>query len=76
MKTVVFVVLMAGLGWVFLMQKRNEQSAATTAANQSIATQSGTPRPVSAHNWMKNSLDATAKAKRQVAQQHKEDGTR
>ena len=76
MKTVVFVVIMAALGWVFLMQKRNEQNAATTAANQPIATQSATPRPVSAHNWMKNSLDTTAKVKRQVAQQRKEDGTR
>ena len=76
MKTVVFVVIMAALGWVFLMQKRNEQSTATTGANQPVTTQSARPRPVSEHNWMKHSLDTAAKVKRQVAQQHKEDGTR
>ena len=76
MKTIVFVVIMAALGWVFLMQKRNEQSAATTAANQPVTTQSATPRPVSEHNWMKHSLDTAAKVKRQVAQQRKEDGSR
>jgi hypothetical protein len=76
MKTVVFVVIMAGLGVLFLMQKRNEHLAATTAANQPVATQSATPRPVSEHNWMKHSLDSAAKVKRQVVQQRKEDGTR
>jgi hypothetical protein len=75
-KTFVFVVIMAGLGVVFLIQKRNEQSAATTAANQPVATQSVSPRPVSEHNWMKHALDTTAKVKRQVAEQRKEDGTR
>ena len=76
MKTVVFVVIMAALGWLFLMQKRTEQSTATTAANQPVTTQSATPRPVSEHNWMKHSLDTAAKVKRQVAQQRKEDGTK
>ena len=76
MKTFVIVVIMAGLGLVFLMQKRNEQNAVTTAASQPVATQSATPRPVSEHNWMKHALDTTAKVKRQVAQQRKEDGTR
>ena len=77
MKTVVFVVIMAGLGVLFLMQKRNERLAATTAAaTQPVATQSATPRPVSEHNWMKHSLDTAAKVKRKVAQQRKEDATR
>ena len=76
MKTFVIVVIMAGLGVVFLIQKRSEQSAATTAANKPVATQSASPRPVSEHNWMKHALDTTAKVKRQVAQQRKEDGTR
>ena len=76
MKTFVIIVIMAGLGVVFLMQKRNEQSAVTTAMNQPAATQSASPRPVSEHNWMKHALDSTAKVKRQVAQQRKEDGTR
>jgi len=76
MKTVVFVVIMAALGWLFLMQKRSEHNAATAAAKQPVTTQSATPRPVSEHNWMKHSLDTTAKVKRQVAEQRKEDGTR
>ena len=76
MKTFVFVVIMAGLGVVFLIQKRNEQSAATTAANQPVATQSVSQHPGSEPNWMKHALDPTAKVKRQVAEQRKEEGTR
>jgi hypothetical protein len=76
MKTALFIVIMAALGWLFLMQKRNERSAAATAANQPVATQNISPRPASEHNWMKQALDTTAKVKRQVAQQRKEDGTR
>ncbi|MFL6519042.1 MAG: hypothetical protein ACJ8NS_02370 [Chthoniobacterales bacterium] len=78
MRKFLVIAVLAGLAWLFVIQKRNQttQPAATAAkpAGQTVAATS--PRPVSEHNWMKRSLDRTNEVKRQVAQQRKEDGTR
>jgi hypothetical protein len=78
MRKFLVIAVLAGLAWLFVVQKRTETSkqAATAAkpAGQTVASVS--PRPVSEHNWMKRSLDRTNEVKRQVAQQRKEDGTR
>jgi hypothetical protein len=74
MRTIVVLVAVAALGWLFLTQKQQEhQHAATTRI---VSKQSVTPRPVSEHNWMKQSLDRTNQVKRQVAEQRKQDGTK
>jgi hypothetical protein len=78
MRKFVVIAVLAGLAWLFIVQKRSETSkaavTATKPAGQTVASVS--PRPVSEHNWMKRSLDRTNEVKRQVAQQRKEDGTR
>ncbi len=77
MRKFLVIAVLAGLAWLFVVQKRNETTkteATTTKAAQTVAATS--PRPVSEHNWMKRSLDRTNEVKRQVAQQRKEDGTR
>jgi hypothetical protein len=65
---------MAGLGCVFVVQKRHEHEAAVTkaAAPQTAAS----PRQVSEHDWAKHALDTTTKVTRQVAQQRKDDAVR
>jgi hypothetical protein len=73
MRTAVVILIMAGLGCVFIVQKRHEHEAAIT---KPAATQSASPRQVSEHNWAKHALDTTTKVTRQVAQQRKEDGVR
>ena len=74
MRSVVIVVVMAGLGLLFLVQKQHEhQKAASTPA---VSAKTASPRPVSEHNWMKRSLDTTRQVTRKVAEQRKEDGTR
>lgn len=75
MRKFLVIAVLAGLAWVFVVQKRNEPQK---AAPQKVTAQTATtasPRPVSEHNWMKRSLDRTNDVKRQVAQQRKEDGT-
>ena len=75
MRTVVVLVAVAVLGWLFLAQKQHEtQTVApkTTAATSKQTT--AAPQPVSEHNWMKRSLDRTNEVKRQVAEQRKQDG--
>ena len=77
MRTVIVLVAVAGLGGLFLAQKQRQHqepviTPATTVSKQTAAT----PRPVSEHNWMKRSLDRTNEVKRQVAEQHKADGTK
>jgi len=80
MRKFLVIAVLAGLAWLFVIQKRNETSkpAATTKkpAEQTVAAAATSPRPVSEHNWMKRSLDRTNEVKRQVAQQRREDGTR
>lgn len=78
MRKFLVIAVLAGLAWLFVIQKRNQTTqppvTATKLAGQTVAATS--PRPVSEHNWMKRSLDRTNEVKRQVAQQRKEDGTR
>jgi hypothetical protein len=75
MRKFLVIALLAGLAWLFLVQKRSEPQK--TASEKAVAQAAATsPRPVSEHNWMKRSLDRTNEVKRQVAQQRKEDGTR
>ena len=78
MRKFLVIAVLAGLAWLFVIQKRNEPPkpavTATKPAGQTVAAAS--PRPVSEHNWMKRSLDRTNEVKRQVALQRKEDGTR
>jgi len=76
MRKFLVIAVLAGLAWLFVVQKRNEpqKTAPERLAAQAAVTTS--PRPVSEHNWMKRSLDRTNEVKRQVAQQRKEDGTR
>ena len=80
MRTVIVLFIVAGLGLVFLTQKRHEQEAQSEkeVQNARVAAQriSPTPRPVSEHNWAKHALDRTKKVTDQVAQTRKEDGTR
>ena len=79
MRTVIVLIIVAGLGWVFLMQKRQEQEAQSgqeTPSAKVTVQQSPSPRPVSEHNWAKHALDRTKKVTDQVAQTRKEDGTR
>jgi len=77
MRTVVVLVVVAGLGWLFLAQKQREpeKPAATPAVTISQQT-AAAPRPVSEHNWMKRSLYRTNEVKRQVAEQRITDGTK
>jgi hypothetical protein len=77
MRKFLVIAVLAGLAWLFVVQKRNEApKPAKTAAAQTSAATAASPRPVSEHNWMKNSLDRANEVKRQVIQQRKEDGTR
>jgi hypothetical protein len=78
MRKFLVIAALAGLAWLFVVQKRNETAKPAVTATKSAGqtTASVSPRPVSEHNWMKRSLDRTNEVKRQVAQQRKEDGTR
>jgi hypothetical protein len=77
MRKFLVIAVLAGLTVLFVSQKRNAPEK-PTPANKTVAKVAGTPtpRPVSEHNWMKQSLDRTNEVKRQVAQQRKADGTR
>jgi hypothetical protein len=75
MRKFLVIAVLAGLAWVFVVQKRSEPAK---TAPEKVTAQAGTtasPRPVSEHNWMKRSLDRANDVKKQVAQQRKEDGT-
>jgi hypothetical protein len=75
MRTVVALVAVAVLGWLFLAQKQHETQKVTTAPTVTAPKQTAAaPQPVSEHNWMKRSLDRTNEVKRQVAEQRKQDG--
>jgi hypothetical protein len=75
MRKFLVIAALAGLAWLFVVQKRSEPQK-TTLAEKPVAQVAAAPRPVSEHNWMKRSLDRTNEVKRQVAQQRKEDGAR
>jgi hypothetical protein len=74
MRKILVIAVLAGLAWLFVVQKRNEPQK--TAPDKTVSQVSASPRPVSEHNWMKRSLDRANEVKRQVVQQRKEDGTR
>jgi threonine/homoserine efflux transporter RhtA len=70
----VVLVVLAVLGWLFLVQKQQDHQRVEVAGK--IPAQAASPRPVSEHNWAKHALDKTNKVTRQVAEQRKADGTR
>ena len=76
MRKFVVISVLAGLCWLFIVQKRSEPQK--PAPDKRVAQVAGTPtpRPASEHNWMKRSLDRANEVKRQVVQQRKTDGTR
>jgi hypothetical protein len=74
MRIAVVLVVMAVLGWLFLVQKQQDHQKVEAAAK--VPAQAASPRPVSEHNWAKHALDKTNKVTRQVAEQRKADGTR
>jgi len=78
MRKFLVIAVLVGLGWLFVVQKRNEASKPAANATKSAAqtTASVSPRPVSEHNWMKRSLDRASEVKKQVVEQRKTDGTR
>jgi hypothetical protein len=76
MRKFLVIAILAGLSWLFVVQKRSEPQKAAPEKTVAKAAASVSPRPVSEHNWMKRSLDRTNEVKLQVAQQRKEDGTR
>ena len=76
MRKFLVIAILAGLTWVFVVQKRSEPQKAAPQKTVAQAATSASPRPVSEHNWMKRSLDRTNEVKRQVTQQRKDDGTR
>lgn len=76
MRKFIVIAVLAALTWLFVVQKRSESEKPTPEKAAAHATTPVSPRPVSEHNWMKQSLDRASEVKRQVAQQRKEDGTR
>ena len=77
MRKFLVITVLAGLTWLFIVQKRSEP-AKPEPKSKAVAQVAGSPspRPVSEHNWMKHSLDRANEVKRQVAQQRKTDETR
>ena len=76
MRKFLVVAILAGLTWIFVVQKQREPQKSPATTEKVAAQTTASPRPASEHNWMKRSLDRTSEVKRQVAQQHKQDGTR
>ncbi|HKP93686.1 MAG TPA: hypothetical protein VJS88_07300 [Chthoniobacterales bacterium] len=75
MRTFLVIAVLAGLTWLFVVQKQTGP-AKTVSSSKVTPAATASPRPVNPHNWMKNSLDRTNEVKRQVAEQRKADGTR
>ncbi|HVF72086.1 MAG TPA: hypothetical protein VM940_10815 [Chthoniobacterales bacterium] len=75
MRPFLVIAVLAGLTWFFVVQKQPETAKAVTS-HEAAAKATASPRTVSEHNWMKNSLDRANEVKRQVAQQRKADGTK
>jgi hypothetical protein len=70
MKTFVIFLVVAGLGVVFIIQKRGEQRPAATPVNTSQAT---TPRQPNEHDWAKRSLDTTNSVIQKIQKQRRDD---
>ena len=60
MRGLLVLLLIAGLGAAFILQKRSEQTAPVKPAKGSA---------VSEHDWAKHSLDRAAEVKREVLRQ-------
>ena len=75
MRAFFVIAVLAGLTWVFVLQKQ-EAPTKPVASSKAAPQASASPRPVNQHNWMKNALDRTNEVKRQVAEQRKSDGTK
>lgn len=71
MRVFFVIAVLAGLTWVFVVQKQQPQAKAVPTPKTAVAGTS--PRPASEHNWMKSALDRTNEVKRQVAQQRNGD---
>lgn len=67
MRSLLFVLLIVGLGAAFILQKRNEQAPRAQPAKRSA---------VSEHDWAKHSLDRAAEVKREVLRQRASDDSR
>jgi hypothetical protein len=76
MRKFLVIAVLAGLTWLFIVQKRSESAKPEQKSKTATQVAAASPRPVSEHNWMKNSLDRANEVKRQVAQQRKTDETR
>ena len=76
MRKFLVIALLAGLAWLFVVQKRSEPEKSAPGKTVGQVAASASPRPVSEHNWMKRSLDTTKQVTHKVAEQRKEDGTR
>ena len=70
MRTAVVLIIVAVLGFLYLMQKRGEQAAPSTTP---VTAQSAvTPRQVSERNWAKRALDTTNQVTGQIAKERTE----
>lgn len=74
MRRFLVIAILAGLVWLFVVQKRSEPQK--VAPEKRVVQSPALASPASEHDWMKRSLDRTSEVKRQIAQQRKEDGTR
>ncbi len=65
-----FLVLVLTVAALFLWQRHGNEtaSAPSSQSGASSSTESVTPRPVSAQNWAKHSLDRTREVMSQVEQ--------
>lgn len=87
MRKFVVIAVLAGLAWLFVVQKQHEGAKSQKATTKVVTTSikpvaqtapsvASSARPMSEHNWMKRSLDRANEVKAQVVQQRKADGTR
>jgi hypothetical protein len=74
MRVFLVIAVLAGLTWLFVVQKQQPQPKTVSPAKSVTMTAAApSPRPASQHNWMKSALDRTNEVKSQVAQQRKND---
>jgi hypothetical protein len=73
MRALLIFLVIAGLGAVFIVQKRSEH---TDASPNAAPSQETTPRQPSEHDWAKRSLDTTNSVIHNIQQQRKDDDLR
>lgn len=69
MRTALVMIVLAAVGYFFVLQKHREPSRNQTPAA------AATSRQVYEHDWAKHALDTTAKVKRDVARHRAENAT-